>query len=85
MHHTECPNCNVTWEGDEIPAGLFSTGDYTVREATEGAKHYGWTPENKKKFGVNVIGVEARGYDGVEYWECQVCGAKIDRFTRGTR
>jgi len=82
MHHTNCPNCGITWEGKEIPLGLFSTGRYTVREAVEtAAEYYGWTPENKEKFGFNVIGVETPGYDGVSYWLCQGCNAKIARFT----
>jgi hypothetical protein len=49
-----------------------------IEVATE---FYGWTQENKACFSINVIGVETGDYDGVSYWECLVCGAKIDRFT----
>ncbi len=81
MYNTECPKCGITWEGEEIPQGLFSTGNYTVKEAAAWAAHYGWTPENKEKFGINVVGIETEDYDGVSYWLCQGCDAKIDRFT----
>jgi hypothetical protein len=72
----------VTWEGDEIPAGLLSTGLYGDEEACEvAAESYGWTPENHRKFSINMMGLETKGYDGVSYWLCLKCHTFIDRFT----
>jgi len=85
MDYTECPNCGVTWEGLEIPVGLRLTGSYTEAQAIEAATHYGWTPENKKCFSINMIGVETAGYDGVSYWQCLECDTTIDRFTGKVR
>jgi hypothetical protein len=43
---------------------------------------YGCTPKSPKHFGKNVIGIEIRGkYDGISYWECQVCKAMFNRWT----
>jgi hypothetical protein len=50
-------------------------------QAIEAASYYGWTPENKKCFSINMVGVETPSYDGVSYWQCQACGAMVDRFT----
>lgn len=84
-HHTECPACHITWEGDEIPVGLhrLNPGYYpTMEDAIRGAAAYGWTPENKRKFGINVLGVEIPSeYDGIGYWKCLKCGVVVDRFT----
>jgi hypothetical protein len=81
MTHSECPHCGITWEGREIHLGLYLSGNYTMEQAIEAADHYGWTHKNKKKFSVNMVGVETPGYDGVSYWQCLKCGAMIDRFT----
>ena len=67
--HTNCPHCGVTWEGDEIPIGLLATGLYDNEKVNEVAKVYGWTPENHRKFSVNVLGIEMEGHDGVTHWE----------------
>jgi hypothetical protein len=86
MQHTECPHCGITWEGQEIPHALHKAGPYTLDEAmATAAEFYGWTPENKVCFSINVVGVETRGYDGVSYWECLACGKRTDRFTKGAR
>ena len=82
----ECPACGVTWEGVEIPDGLMSVSNYTRERAEEVARTYGWTPENKARFGANHIGVEygyghpAR-YDGVSEFICTECDARFNRFT----
>jgi len=81
MTYTKCPHCRITWEGKEIPLGLHLNGNYTMKEAIEVAAHYGWTPENKKCFSINMVGVETPDYDGVSYWHCLECDAMIDRFT----
>ena len=81
MDQTHCSVCKITWEGEEIPLALFATGNYTsIEAAEEAAESYGWTPEDKRKFGINYTGFEHDGYDGVSEWHC-VCGAKFDRFT----
>ena len=85
----ECPVCTVTWEGEEIPDGLMAANPerYNTREAAEeAAEMYGWSPENRLRFGANVIGVEyahdhPERYDGVSEWRCTVCGARIGRWT----
>ncbi len=81
MNYTECPDCGITWEGDEIPIGLYLNNNYTVMEAAHAADHFGWTPENNLCFSINVVGVETEGYDGVSYYLCLECEAMIDRFT----
>ena len=86
---SECPKCGVTWEGEEIPDGLMQHAPrrYTSRaKAEEAARSYGWTPENKRKFKINMVGIEypwnhPRHYDGVSEWKCTQCGTRIDRFT----
>lgn len=85
MKLSHCPKCGVTWQGAEIPDGLrqYNPTRYpTIEAAREAAKSYGWTPENKLKFGINMIGIEiAEEYDGVGYWKCEKCLAVFDRFT----
>lgn len=79
---TNCPKCGVTWEGEEIPIQLLATGHYaTLQDAEIAAAHYGWTPENKRKFNVHVIGIETPKYDGVSYWYCGACQTYFDRWT----
>jgi len=83
--HTECPSCHITWLGDEIPEGLHRLNPSyypTMERAREGAASFGWTPENHRRFGINVIGIEIpEKYDGVSYWRCQACNVWVDRFT----
>ena len=81
--HTQCPHCNITWEGEEIPVGLMATGHYdTIEDAERGAINYGWTRENKRKFHINRVGIEVTAkYDGVSYWHCTACDTYFDRFT----
>ena len=80
--HTQCPHCNITWEGEEIPVGLMATGHYvTMEDAEKAASLYGWTRENKRPFHINVIGIETESYDGVSFWHCTVCDTYFDRFT----
>jgi len=77
-----CPKCGVNWEGEEIPVGLMTTGHYaTLQDAEAAAASYGWTPENKKTFSINVIGIETPRYNGVSYLRCEVCHATFDRVT----
>lgn len=83
----ECPECRVTWRGGEVPDGLMATGNYATHEAAEeAAESYGWTPENKATFRVNVIGIEyawdnPEHYDGISEWRCTECGLRIGRFS----
>jgi hypothetical protein len=85
----ECPECQITWRGVEIPDGLMEHNpDYypTREKAEEAADSYGWTPENKLRFRINVIGVEypynhPQHYDGVSEWRCTNCGLRIGRFS----
>lgn len=82
MLNKKCPECSVAWEGETIPNGLFAAGYYeTMEEAREAAKNYGWTPENGKRFGVNVMGIETPQYDGISYWQCMACDTLFDRWT----
>ena len=80
-----CPVCKVSWLGEEIPVGLMahSPGYYDTREKAEkAAEHYGWTPENKQRFLINVIGIKYQGkYDGVLEWRCTACRARVGRFS----
>lgn len=85
----ECPECGVTWRGGEVPDGLMEGNPtaYPDREtAEEAAASYGWTPENKRTFRVNVIGIQyepnhPQHYDGVSEWRCTECGLRIGRFS----
>jgi hypothetical protein len=85
---TACPVCKVTWLGDEIPDGLMKTGHYgTQEEAEKAAAMHGWTPENGKRFKINMLGIEypwthPQHYDGVSEWKCTECGARIGRWSR---
>lgn len=83
---SNCPACGVTWEGGEIPDRLMETGHYTREQAEKAAAYYGWTPENKLKFGVNHVGIEysydhPAHYDGVSEWKCTECEARFNSFT----
>ncbi len=84
-HAPRCPACGITWLGQEIPDGLMAHNPdrYPTRdEAERVAGFYGWTPDNHRKFGINVIGMEIQGqYDGVSYWKCTNCESWVDRFT----
>lgn len=87
--YRECPVCNITWEGDEIPDGLMKANPqaYDTRDkAEEAARSYGWTSENKAKFSANVIAVEYAyddpdHYDGISEWRCLVCESRIGRWS----
>lgn len=80
--HTQCPQCNITWEGNEIPGRLMGTGHYaTFEDAEKAAASYGWTRENQHKFSINVVGIETPSYDGVSFWHCTGCDTYFDRWT----
>jgi len=84
MNIEQCPHCEHTWLGDEIPEGLMAGNPeyYPTRQKAEAdAEHYGWTPENHRRFNENVIGIETARYDGISYWLCLKCGTFFDRFT----
>ena len=82
-----CPICETTWEGREIPQALYETGCYESKAAAEkAARNYGWSPENSLREGINHVGIQyppdhAEHFDGVSEWLCAVCGARIGRFT----
>ncbi len=61
---------------------LRRTKDITLKQAAaETAGYYGDTLETPRHFGKDVIGIEIQGeYDGVLYWQCQVCGDYTHRF-----
>jgi hypothetical protein len=50
----------------------MSTGCYTLSEAIKGAAHYGWTPENHKRFHEHVLVVKAL-YSTHNFWLCLKC------------
>lgn len=68
---TSCPVCGVNWQGKEVVDGLRDAGNPNPEEA---AKLYGWTPENKLRFSINVIGIEEN--DRLVAWKCLVCGSE---------
>lgn len=69
-----CPTCNISFVGKEIPDGLMDTGGYKSRqEAEKAAEGYGWTPENKLTFTVNVVLHKAVGRRP-DFWKCSGCG-----------
>ena len=76
----ECPSCGVSWEGKEIPDGLYaaSNGVVSYNDAQNTARNcYGWTPENKKRFSKNVVLVKSlNGHN--EYTRCCACKARFD-------
>jgi len=47
---------------------------------------YGWTKENKLRFGENVVGIQYEynhedHYDGVSEWQCGPCKCRVGRWT----
>ena len=77
-----CPSCNTDWEEEETITQYFESQGYSHRKAVQTAAMYGCTPKSPKHFGKDVTGIEIRGkYDGISYWECQVCKVIFDRFT----
>ena len=82
MHGKNCPGCNTDWEEEETITQYFESQGYSHRKAVQTAAMYGCTPKSPKHFGKNVIGIEIRGkYDGISYWECQVCKVMFNRWT----
>jgi len=82
MHAKNCPSCNTGWEEEETITEYFESQGYSHRKAVQTAAMYGCTPKSPKHFGKDVIGIEIQEqYDGVSYWECQVCKVMFDRFT----
>ena len=72
-----CPGCGVSWVGEEIPQGLYSTGYYaTMEDAREAAKSYGWTEENKKCFR-NEIAQYCELRDCVVAYKCCDCNVEF--------
>lgn len=76
-----CPACNVTWDGDDIFEHFMATGRYTRENAEDVARNYGWTPENKRCFKINMVVIDASRYGGVSYYRCTSCESTWDRFT----
>lgn len=82
MHAKSCPSCNTDWEEKETITEYFESQGYSHRKAVQTAAMYGCTPKSPKHFGKDVRGIEIQEqYDGVSYWECQVCKVMFDRFT----
>jgi hypothetical protein len=88
--HDKCPNCGTPWVEDrDIATYLFEEmrGKYPTREeAEEAAEMYGWTEENQKAFGKDVVGIQyshrhPQHYDGVSEWQCGKCNARIGRWS----
>jgi len=87
-----CPECKTSWDGGDIledatrrkdaSEPMFDMSD---TELIEYAEAYGWTPEDKRRWG-NLIGMELsyddpEHYDGVSYWACPECGVAWCRWT----
>ncbi len=87
-----CPECKTSWDGGDILEELvrlkdegMGYQDYSDEDLIKAAGDYGWTSENKKRFG-NLIGMELsmddpEHYDGVSYWACPECGVAWCRWT----
>lgn len=79
---SHCKHCGITWNGLEIPDGLVegNPGRYVDRvDAEADAANYGWTHENKRTFGVNVVGLYDMGSDRTELWHCENCKRNTPR------
>lgn len=73
-HPDNCPKCGISFIGEEVPAGLFSTGHYPdMDSAKEAAKHYGWTEENKITFSANCVFVKHLNNKNPNYYKCTSC------------
>lgn len=69
-----CPACGVSFVGKEIPYGLYGTGYYkTMKSAKKAAESYGWTPDNKKYFSINIILVKSINRGVQSYFRCEEC------------
>lgn len=93
--HGICPECGSNWDDGDIlerlkklrEDGVIYYGSKTDAELIEIAGHYGWTPDNPKRFS-RIIGVELGydhpdHYDGVSFWRCPDCGHDWPRFAKG--
>lgn len=77
MTNTNCPHCGVTLIGDEIPVALFKANPEfypTMEDAVSGAKHYGWTNENRKTFTINCVYIKHVDNKVNNFWRCKCCG-----------
>ena len=69
----KCPFCDISWIADEIPKGLYDTGqNASMDEARQATKRYGWTEENKKCF-KKEIARYCNLEDRVIAYECFSC------------
>lgn len=76
---TNCPDCDITFKGLEIPQGLLegNPSHEPYKDSNilhEAAKQYGWTPENKRTFTINCIYVKDLWDDSLNYIQCKSCG-----------
>lgn len=79
IEHSNCPHCNENWDGEEIPYALMARRDMTCEEAEQEAhEFFGWTPENKMCFKINMVAVEC-GRDRVDHFRCLSCYTCFDR------
>lgn len=87
----KCPACGSSWDNGDIferLSDLRESGDEFYKNKTDAelqeiAGHYGWTPDNPKRFS-RVIGVELpyshpQHYDGVSFWRCPDCQTQWPR------
>lgn len=72
-----CPRCKANWIGQRIPEGLLATGFYkNMEQAREAARNYGWTPDNDKRFKLE-IGIYDECEDRTVAVECPQCHTRI--------
>lgn len=96
MHPSKCPCCQCKWRSDEtitefftrkyevegVPQYIIEKGiTNPVAAAVYTGEFYGDTPETPRYFGINILAMEDGSYDGVSWWGCTKCGARVNRFT----
>ena len=84
----QCPVCEASWRGAEIPPAYVLAGHYGHRSPClkkrpwEEDYHDGTPCTCGPRYYSRRIGIEIQGsYDGVSYWQCPDCNAKWNRFT----
>lgn len=67
----ECPHCKANLDGDDIFECFLQLG-HSREIAAEKASFYGWTPENKQKYG-REISIYDRDEDRTVRYMCPDC------------
>lgn len=78
---TNCPKCNMLWDGGRIWK-RFREMEYYKDKTDEELQQIEKESYSPPYHFSNLVGIEVRGkYDGVSYWQCPECKSTWDRWT----